>query len=100
MYPVNQSWTEENVTYLSYQTLTMDLYGPLLLLILLFSLMFTLLSCSCSRLSDRYKLATMYSRPLCEVSGQDTQDPTTLLARRYDFQLSQAVTASLPQFCP
>merc|ERR1719228_1339301 len=98
MYPVNQSWTEENVTYLSYQTLTMDLYGPLLLLILLFSLMFTLLSCSCSRLSDRYKLATMYSSPLCEVSVQDMQDPSTLLAR-YDFQLSQAVTASLPQFC-
>ena len=35
------------------QTLTIDLYAPLLLLVLLFSLMFTLLSCSCSRLSDQ-----------------------------------------------
>merc|ERR1740137_454086 len=98
MYPVNESFIEEEMTYLSYQTLTIDLYAPLLLLILLFSLMFTLLSCSCSRLSDRYRLATMYARPLSEVSGQNMQDPTTILAR-YDFQLSQAVTASLPQFC-
>jgi len=98
MYPVNESFIEEEVTYLSYQTLTIDLYAPLLLLVLLFSLMFTLLSCSCSRLSDRYRLATMYARPLCETSGQNMQDPTTLLAR-YDFQMSQAITASLPQFC-
>eukprot|EP00092_Neocalanus_flemingeri_P038085 GFUD01041455.1.p1 GENE.GFUD01041455.1~~GFUD01041455.1.p1 ORF type:complete len:775 (+),score=224.78 GFUD01041455.1:337-2661(+) len=98
MYPVNESFIAEEVTYLSYQTLTIDLYAPLLLLILLFSLMFTLLSCSCSRLSDRYRLATMYARPLCEISGQNMQDPTTLLAR-YDFQMSQAITASLPQFC-
>merc|ERR1719225_1859634 len=40
----------------------------------------------------------MYARPGYEVSGQKTQDPTTILAR-YDFHLSQAVTASLPQFC-
>merc|ERR1712142_413029 len=98
MYPQNGSFTGESVTYLSYQTLTVDLYAPLLLLILLFSLMFSLLSCSCSRLSDRYRLATMYAKPEFEVSVQDTQDPTTILAR-YDFQLSQAVTASLPQFC-
>jgi len=98
MYPVNVSFIGEEVTYLSYQTLTIDLYAPLLLLILLFSLMFTLLSCSCSRLSDRYRLATMYARPGYEVSGQNIQDPTTILAR-YDFHLSQAVTASLPQFC-
>merc|ERR1711892_897053 len=98
MYPINATFIEEEVTYLSYQTLTIDLYAPLLLLVLLFSLMFTLLSCSCSRLSDRYKLATMYARPLSEISGQNMQDPTTILAR-YDFQLSQAVTASLPQFC-
>jgi hypothetical protein len=113
---VNESFIGEEVTYLSYQTLTIDLYAPLLLLILLFSLMFTLLSCSCSRLSDRYRLATMYARPLSEVSGQNIQNPTTILARylhdsnctrsysllipaRYDFQLSQAITASLPQFC-
>ena len=50
------------VTYLSYQTLTIDLYAPLLLLVLLFSLMFTLLSCSCSRLSDQYRLATAHAR--------------------------------------
>merc|ERR1719244_2339262 len=98
MYPGNESLIGEEVTYISYQTLTIDLYAPLLLLILLFSLMFTLLSCSCSRLSDRYRLATMYSRPGYEVSGQNIQDPTTILAR-YDFHLSQAVTASLPQFC-
>eukprot|EP00090_Calanus_glacialis_P026119 TRINITY_DN4096_c0_g1_i7.p1 TRINITY_DN4096_c0_g1~~TRINITY_DN4096_c0_g1_i7.p1 ORF type:complete len:770 (-),score=237.96 TRINITY_DN4096_c0_g1_i7:508-2817(-) len=98
MYPVNESFIGEEVTYLSYQTLTIDLYAPLLLLILLFSLIFTLLSCSCSRLSDRYRLATMYAKPLYELSGQNTQDPTTILAR-YDFQVSQAVTASLPQFC-
>ena len=80
-YPVNESFIGEEVTYLSYQTLTIDLYAPLLLLILLFSLMFTLLSCSCSRLSDRYRLATMYARPGYEVSGQNIQDPTTILAR-------------------
>jgi len=98
LYPVNESFTEESVTYLTYQTLTIDLYAPLLLLILLFSMVFTLLSCSCSRLSDRYDIATMYSSGESEVSGQDVQDPTTILAR-YDFQLNQAVTASLPQFC-
>jgi len=98
IYPGIESLTEEEISYLSYQTLTIDLYAPLLLLILLFSLMFTLLSCSCSRLSDRYRLATMYARPGYEVSDQNIQDPTTILAR-YDFQLSQAVTASLPQFC-
>jgi hypothetical protein len=80
-YPVNESFIGEEVTYLSYQTLTIDLYAPLLLLILLFSLIFTLLSCSCSRLSDRYRLATMYAKPLYELSGQNTQDPTTILAR-------------------
>ena len=84
--------TEENLTYLSYQTLTIDLYAPLLLLILLFSLMFTLLSCSCSRLSDRYKLATMYSRPVCEVSVQDMQDPSTLLARYCTLYISYQAT--------
>jgi hypothetical protein len=81
MYPVNESFIEEEVTYLNYQTLTINLYAPLLLLVLLFSLMFTLLNCSYSRLSDRYNLATMYARPLCEISGQNMQDPTTLLAR-------------------
>ena len=73
------------MTYLSYQTLTIDLYAPLLLLILLFSLMFTLLSCSCSRLSDRYRLATMYASPFHEVSGQNNQDPTTIIARYESF---------------
>ena len=53
MYPVNESMLESDITYLSYQTLTIDLYAPLLLLILLFSLMYTLMSCSCSRISDR-----------------------------------------------
>ena len=80
-YPVNESFIGEEVTYLSYQTLTIDLYAPLLLLILLFSLMFSLLSCSCSRLSDRYRLATMYSKPGCELSNSNSQDPTTILAR-------------------
>ena len=42
-----------DVTYLSYQTLTIDLYAPLLMLVLLFSLLYTLMSCSCSRISDR-----------------------------------------------
>ena len=80
---MNVSFIGEEVTYLSYQTLTIDLYAPLLLLILLFSLIFTLLSCSCSRLSDRYRLATMYARPLYELSGQNTQDPTTILPSSY-----------------
>ena len=52
-YPVNESMLASDVTYLSYQTLTIDLYAPLLMLILLFSLMYTLMSCSCSRISDR-----------------------------------------------
>ena len=52
-YPVNESMLESEITYLSYQTPTIDLYAPLLLLILLFSLLYTLMSCSCSRISDR-----------------------------------------------
>ena len=52
-YPVNESMLASDVTYLSYQTLTIDLYAPLLMLILLFSLLYTLMSCSCSRISDR-----------------------------------------------
>merc|ERR1711962_914175 len=96
MYPVNESLIGEEVTYLSYQTLTIDLYAPLLLLILLFSLMFSLLSCSCSRLSDQYRLSSSHARPQEEL-GSRVADPTTVLAR-YDFQVSQACTASLPQF--
>merc|ERR1719397_496613 len=34
MYPVNETMLEADVTYLSYQTLTIDLYAPLLLLLL------------------------------------------------------------------
>jgi len=94
MYPSTGDSSE--VTYLSYQTLTIDLYAPLLLLVLLFSLMFTLLSCSCSRLSDQYRLATAHARPQSEHRTRE-EDATTILAR-YDFHLSQAVTASLPQF--
>ena len=67
-------------TYLSYQTLTIDLYAPLLLLVLLFSLLYTLLSCSCSRLSDRYRLATRYNKPAAEMSNLQ-EDPSTVLAR-------------------
>lgn len=96
LYPKNDSKTEE-ITYLSYQTLTIDLYAPLLLLILLFSIIFTLLSCSCSRLSDKYRIAAEYVKPEREVPGQHDQDPTTLLAR-YDFNIASAVTSSLPQF--
>lgn len=97
MYPNNDTNIKE-MTSISYQTLTVDLYAPLLLLILLFSLMFTLLSCSCSRLSDRYRLSADYARPLSETSGVSYQDPTTILAR-YDFQMGHAVTAALPQCC-
>ena len=50
---MNESMLASEVTYLSYRTLTIDLYAPLLMLILLFSLMYTLMSCSCSRISDR-----------------------------------------------
>ena len=71
---------QSEVTYLSYQTLTIDLYAPLLLLILLFSLLYTLLSCSCSRLSDRYRLATRYNRPASEMASEH-QDPNAVLAR-------------------
>ena len=96
-YPVNESMLESDVTYLSYQTLTIDLYAPLLMLILLFSLMYTLMSCSCSRLSDRYRLSSRYNKPACEMSDEE-QDPTTVLAR-YEFQILGAVTSSLCQFC-
>ena len=68
------------MTYLSYQTLTIDLYAPLLLLLLLFSLLYTLLSCSCSRLSDRYRLASRYNRPSSELSSEQ-EDPNAVLAR-------------------
>ena len=78
---MNESLTGEDVIYLSYQTLTIDLYAPLLLLILLSSLMFSLLSCTYSRLSDQYKLAPIYASPLSETSGHNMQDPTTILAR-------------------
>ena len=82
-------------------------------------------SCSCSRLSDRYSLASRYNKPACEMADTD-QDPTTVLARsvsvslpyqlqiyvanlilnsqsrpyfRYEFQIVGAVTSSLSQFC-
>ena len=45
--------------------------------------MFTLLSYSCSRLSNQHRLATMYARPLYELPGQNTQDPTTILPSSY-----------------
>jgi len=84
-------------SYLSYQTLTIDLYAPLLLLVLVFSLVFTLLSCSCSRLSEKYRIARDYVRPENEVPGLQDQDPTALLAR-YDFNIWSSVSSSLPQF--
>jgi len=96
LYPTNESNVQE-VTYLSYQTLTIDLYAPLLLLCLLFSIMFTLLSCSCSRLSDKYRIAADFAKPEKEIPGIVDQDPTTMLAR-YDFNIASAVTSSLPQF--
>ena len=79
-YPVNKSSLGSEPTYLSYQTLTIDLYAPLLLLVLLFSLLYTLLSCSCSRLSDRYRLATRYNKPAAEMANVH-EDPSTVLAR-------------------
>ena len=79
-YPVNKSSLGTEPTYLSYQTLTIDLYAPLLLLVLLFSLLYTLLSCSCSRLSDRYRLATRYNKPAAEMANVH-EDPSTVLAR-------------------
>jgi len=88
---------EESLTYLSYQTLTGDLYAPLLLLILLSSLLCSLLACSCSRLSSRWWIARDLASPEKELEGGQDPEPTEALAR-YDFQLSQAVTASLPQF--
>jgi len=96
LYPTNDSAVGE-ITYLSYQTLTIDLYAPLLLMFLLFSLLFTLLSCSCSRLSDKYRLSCEQGRPEREIPGPPDQDPTTLLAR-YDFNISSAITSSLTQF--
>lgn len=96
LYPKDDLATQE-ITYLSYQTLTIDLYAPLLLFFLLFSLVFMLLSCSCSRLSDKYRLAAEYTRPEREVPGQHQEDPTTILAR-YDFNILSAITSSLPQF--
>ncbi|XP_023340990.1 uncharacterized protein LOC111711003 isoform X2 [Eurytemora carolleeae] len=96
LYPKNDSEMRE-ITYLSYQTLTIDLYAPLLLLFLLFSLLFTLLSCSCSRLSDKYRVACEYAKPEREIPGSHDQDPTTILSR-YDFNIASATTSSLPQF--
>jgi len=86
-----------NATYLTYQTLTIDLYAPLLLLLLLFSIVFTLLSCSCSRLTDKYRIACDMSRPETEAPGHTDEDPTSMLSR-YDFNISSAITSSLPQF--
>ena len=79
-YPVHNSSLVLEPTYVSYQTLTIDLYAPVLLLVLLFSLLYTLLSCSCSRLSDRYRLATRYNKPAAEVNSQQ-EEPSTVLAR-------------------
>jgi len=96
MFPTDSDG-EESLTYLSYQTLTGDLYAPLLLLILLSSLLCSLLACSCSRLSSRWWIARDLASPEKELEGGQDPEPTEALAR-YDFQLSQAVTASLPQF--
>jgi len=98
LYPATDpSLSDDATTYLSYQTLTIDLYAPLLLAILLFSIVFTLLSCSCSRLSDKYRIASDFSKPESEAPAYMDQDPTTMLSR-YDFNISSAITSSLPQF--
>jgi len=97
-YPTNDTSNGEDLQ-LSYQTLTVDLYAPLLLLVLLFSLMFTLLSCSCSRLSDRYRIASDHAKPSLEMSSNKFDEDATILVSRFDFPICQAVTASLPQFC-
>ena len=51
-------------------------------------------SCSCSRLSDRYSLASRYNKPACEMADTD-QDPTTVLAR----SVSPSSIISAAKFC-
>lgn len=92
---------QSEVTYLSYQTLTIDLYAPLLLLILLSSLLYTLLSCSCSRLSDRYSLASRYNKPAAEMASEH-QDPNAVLARyeHVDFYMTTYICSVCMCTCP
>ena len=52
-------------------------------------------SCSCSRLSDRYSLASRYNKPACEMADTD-QDPTTVLAR----SVSSSIIISAAKYCP
>ena len=101
---------------MTYQSMTVDLYAPLMVLMLLFSLLFLLLSCSCSHLYDQYRSAAQLASQDKENDQVDENDPTILLSRyehtdvsnllkdqallfRLDFQLSQATTSSLGQFC-
>lgn len=94
----SNSTNSEDISYLSYQSMTVDLYAPLLVMMLMFSLLFLILSCSFSHLGEQYRYAAQLASPDNEKEHANEPDPTHLLSR-FDFHISQATTSSLAQFC-
>ena len=80
MYPRNMSY-HEHLPLISYESMTVDLYAPLLVLMLTFSSLFLLLSCSWSHLCDQYRHSRQLASADRENDRADQQDPTSLINR-------------------
>ena len=80
MYPRNMS-NPEDLSLISYESMTVDLYAPLLVLMLTFYSIFLLLSCSWSHLCDQYRHARQLASADRENDPADQQDPTSLITR-------------------
>ena len=61
--------------------MTIDLFAPLLVLMLTFSSIFFLMSCSWSSLYSQYKHSAQLARADRENDPVEEMDPTSLLAR-------------------
>ena len=71
----------EVLPLIGYESMTVDLYAPLLVLMLTFSSLFLLLSCSWSHLCDQYRHARHLASAGREKDPADHQDPTSLINR-------------------
>ena len=71
----------EDLPLISYESMTVDLYAPLLVLMLTFSSIFLLLSCSWSHMCDQYRHARQLASADRENDPADQQDPTSLINR-------------------
>jgi cytochrome c-type biogenesis protein CcmH/NrfG len=71
----------EDLPMISYESMTVDLYAPLLVLMLTISSIFLLMSCSWSHLCDQYQHARQLASAEKENDPADPQDPTSLINR-------------------